>query len=323
MIGRNILVKLIDCCYREPLMKFRVIKEKGFSLYAKGNGHPYIFMVDGRIPHGGMFDRLKGLITVFAISKALGKQFKLNWSYPFMLSKYLEPNLYDWLVDESEMNFGLFSSSNVIAYGEITNPGRLFKKRSLETHFYYGYNSLDKVNAHFGTNYQWGELYRELFRPTPYLQEYLNQYQAEIGKEYIAIHTRFMNLLGDKTETDINPKLVSDKEKDKLLGLAIDAVKRVSSKHPNMRIMIASDSMVFINRIKVVFPEVYIVPGTVKHIDTAGETDDSENIKMFTDYYLISCAQKVFSLWHEGMWKSAFPEYAALIGGVPFVRVIF
>ena len=33
----------------------------------------------------------------------------------------------------------------------------------------------------------------------------------------------------------------------------------------------------------------------VKHIDTAGETDDSENIKMFTDYYLISGAQKVYS----------------------------
>ena len=87
--------------------------------------------------------------------------------------------------------------------------------------------------------------------------------------------------------------------------------------------MMASDSMMFINRIKVVFPKAYIVPGTIKHIDTAGETDDSENIKMFTDYYLISRAQKVYSLWHEGMWKSAFPEYAALIGGVPFERIVF
>ena len=46
-------------------------------------------------------------------------------------------------------------------------------------------------------------------------------------------------------------------------------------------------------------------------------------LKMFTDYYLISGAQKVYSLWHEGMWKSAFPEYAALIGGVPFERIVF
>ena len=82
-------------------MKFRIMKEKGFSLYTMGSSYPYIFMVDGRIPHGGMFDRLKGLITIYAISKALGKPFKLSWSYPFVLSKYLEPNEYDWPIDES------------------------------------------------------------------------------------------------------------------------------------------------------------------------------------------------------------------------------
>ncbi len=43
MIGRNNLVKLIDCCYREPLMKFRIMKEKGFSLYTTGNSYPFVF----------------------------------------------------------------------------------------------------------------------------------------------------------------------------------------------------------------------------------------------------------------------------------------
>lgn len=69
MIGRNNLVKLIDYCYREPLMKFRIMKEKAFSLYTTGNSHPFVFMVDGRIPHGGMFDRLKGLITIMLYLK--------------------------------------------------------------------------------------------------------------------------------------------------------------------------------------------------------------------------------------------------------------
>ena len=323
MIERDNLIWLIDCCYREPLMKVRVIKENGLSFYKQGNDHPYIFMVDGRIPHGGMFDRLKGLITIFAVSKALGKDFRINWYYPFTLNKYLEPNHYNWIIDELEMNFGLLSYNNVIAYGEFSNPKRLMKKRKKETHFYYGYNSLDKVNAHFRTNYQWGELYRELFRPTAYLQHYLDKYQAEIGSGYIAIHTRFMNLLGDKTETAINPELGSDHQKKNLVTLAINAIKQISSQHQDVRILIASDSMVFIDSIKEEMPNVYIVPGIVKHIDTAGETDDSENIKMFTDYYLISGAQKVYSLWHQGMWKSAFPEYAAKIGNVPFERIDF
>ncbi|EGC20182.1 hypothetical protein HMPREF9141_1122 [Prevotella multiformis DSM 16608] len=323
MLRRDFFVKLIDCCYREPLMKFRIMKEKGFSLYRTSNTYPFVFMVDGRIPHGGMFDRLKGLITVFAVSKALGKPFRLNWSYPFVLSKYLEPNKYDWIIDESQMNFGLLSYKNIIAYGEIVNPSRLCKKRSSETHFYYGYDSLDKVNAHFGTDYKWGELYRELFRPTTYLQRYLERYRTEIGDCYIAIHTRFMNLLGDKTETAVNPELDSDSQKNALVASAVNAIKKISSQHFGMNVLIASDSMVFIEKIKKAMPDVYIVPGTVKHIDTAGETDDSENIKMFTDYYLISGAQKVYSLWHEGMWKSAFPEYAARIGNVSFERVEF
>lgn len=41
------------------------------------------------------------------------------------------------------------------------------------------------------------------------------------------------------------------------------------------------------------------------------------------NYYLISGAQNVYSLWHEGMWKSVFPEYAARIGNVNFERVEF
>jgi hypothetical protein len=81
--------------------------------------------------------------------------------------------------------------------------------------------------------------------------------------------------------------------------------------------------MTFIHYATTQIPELYVVPGTVKHIDTAGTTDDSENIKMFTDYYLLANAQIVYSLWHEGMWKSAFPEYAARIGGVEFERQEF
>lgn len=69
MKGRIYLVKLIDYFYREPLMKLRIAKEKGLVLRDKKESNLYIFMVDGRIPHGGMFDRLKGLITIMLYLK--------------------------------------------------------------------------------------------------------------------------------------------------------------------------------------------------------------------------------------------------------------
>jgi len=107
------------------------------------------------------------------------------------------------------------------------------------------------------------------------------------------------------------------------MNKAVAKIQEIHACHPSSRMMLATDSMTFIYYAKERIPDLYVVPGTVKHIDTAGETDDSENIKMFTDYYLLARADKVYSLWHEGMWKSAFPEYAAVIGGVEFVRKEF
>lgn len=309
------MVRAIDVAYRGPRLKWITRHVSGCG---EGGRMPYVFMVDGRINHGGMFDRLKGLISVYAITKCLNKDFRICWNYPFDLTKYLEPNTYDWRTTEDRMRWGLFNHNAVIAYGEVNDPSRLWHRRSRETHFYYGFNALDKINAHFGTSYEWGSLYRELFRPTPYLQQYLDYYQKEIGSEYIAVHTRFMNLLGDRTETVGTPRVLSAEEQELLKQKAKAAIEKLMRQHPGMRVMIASDSMVFIDYISREIPSVYIVPGTVKHIDTAGETDDTENIKMFTDYYLMAGARHVYSLWHEGMWRSAFPEYAARIGGVDF-----
>lgn len=317
---RNVWVRAFDTTVRSVLMKRRAANNNAVSMPLLKA--PYIFMVDGRIPHGGMFDRLKGAITIYAIAESLKRDFRIDWTFPFDLRKYLEPNTYDWRIDENHMRWGWFNHNVVIAYGEIDNPSRLWAMRRKETHFYYGYNSLDKVNSHFGTHYDWGVLYRELFRPTPYLQKYLDYYQQEIGSEYIAVHARFLNLLGDKTETDINPELPKANRLT-LMEKATAKVRAIMASYSGERVMISSDSMTFISYVSKEIPSAYIVPGTVKHIDTAGETDDAENIKMFTDYYLMAGARHVYSLWHEGMWKSAFPEYAAKIGGVAFTRIDF
>ncbi len=311
------IVRLYDIIVREPKLIWKYYRP--FSLETK-NGQTYnIFMVDGKVGHGGMFDRLKGAISVYAISIIHKKDFRIFFNYPFDLQKYLQPNEYNWTIGNNEINYSFPHSRPLFLYGECYKPIRLFKKRKCETHFYYGYDSLDKINAKYGTNFEWGQLYRELFKPTPYLQKYLDHYQQEIGCDYVVVHTRFLNLLGDKVETAINPELpINDRKRlMEQMGGKVKELAASSSK----RVMLASDSMTFISYMEQEMPNVYIVPGTVKHIDTAGETNDEENIKIFLDYYLISGAQKVYSIVGEGMWPSAFPEYAAKIGGVPFERV--
>lgn len=313
---RNFLVRLLDCCYREP----RLINKYYRPFSFKRVGEKYVFMVDGRLGHGGMFDRLKGIMSVYAIAKARGVDFRINFTYPFRLEKYLEPNRYDWRLKGGELCYHYPAARPVIAYGEIVNPSRLWKQHKGQTHYYYGYNSLNNINAHFGTNYEWGALYRELFKPTAYLQQYIDHYRQEVGKDYFVVHTRFLNLLGEPMEIASRNPTLPETEQEQLKSQCLEAIRLLRKKHEGLRLMIASDSMRFISYVLERMADVYVVPGTVKHIDTAGKTDDAENIKMFLDYYLIASARRVYSVVGPGMWKSAFPEYAAKIGGVPFER---
>ncbi len=69
------------------------------------------------------------------------------------------------------------------------------------------------------------------------------------------------------------------------------------------------------------FPEVYIVPGEVKHIDAMKVFSEDENLKLFSDVYLMADAKKVYSIVGKGLYKSAFPEYSAKIGDRPFERI--
>lgn len=319
-MNRQFIVRMLDVLWREPKMICRYYLNSNICKDKDSCMQKNIFMVDGRVGHGGMFDRLKGAISVYAISKIHHKDFCIHFNYPFKLRKYLEPNEYDWRIDEDDIQYSFPHSRPLFLYGECYAPQRLFKNRKCEAHFYYGYDSLDEINARFGTNYEWGQLYRELFKPTPYLQQCINYYRKDIGNEYIAIHTRFLNLLGDKVETSINPKLPHE-ERMNLMERIRDKIFEIAEQNDNRRVMLASDSMTFIDYMKKQMENIYVIPGTVRHIDTAGHTDDTENIKMFLDYYLMSGARIVYSIKSKGMWASAFPEYAAKIGDVEFERV--
>ena len=315
---RNYFIQLVDGFYREPKLIWKYYRP--FCWLRKRETDRYIFMADGKFLHGGMFDRLKGIISIYALAKAQSKDFKIHFVHPFLLENYLVPNSYDWRIDNDyPISYHYPISRPIFGYGECYEPSRILRDRKGEIHFYYGYNSLKEINEKYGTSFDWSELYNELFKPSPHLQKYINYYKNEVGSEYIAIHTRFLNLLGDKTETAINPVLPEDKQ-NKIKKKISNCIGDIIKQHHDCRVMIASDSPNFIAYIQEIFPNVYIVPGEISHIGTH-DSDDAQNIKMFVDYYLIGGAKKVYSLWSEGMWKSAFPEYAAMIGKTNFERI--
>lgn len=315
----NMFTRILDTLIREPRL---IIK---YYLPVK-SGHTdgrMVFMADGRFPHGGMFDRLKGALSVYAASKVLGRQFSISFTHPFDLRRYLEPNDYDWTIGKADLERNWPRATPIFMYGEFPSPRRLLKKRCREAHFYYGYDSLEYINSTCGTHYEFGELYRELFRPTPLLQEHLDTQKSVVGAKYIAIHFRFMNLIGDTTEfSEINPTL-PPAEQDVLIHKSLDQLRTLAARHSGCRIMLATDSARFCRIALEQIPDLYTVPGIIRHIGTATNNCDDSNLKMFVDYYMLAGAQKIYNPVSDGMWKSAFPEYAAKIGNKPFERIFY
>lgn len=302
-----------------------------FSFCKKKNSSKYVFMVDGKMNHGGMFDRLKGLISIYALSKVNHADFRIYFSYPFKLEKYLTFNTYNWKIAEEDITYSFPLSRPLIVYGEHVHPSRIFKSRKGEVHYYYGFDSLDKLNRMYKTEFEFGQLYQELFKPTEYLQRYIYLYKSNLSENYVAIHIRFCNLLGDVVEKEgINHILDLERAsflKVKCRDKIIEILRKegISLKLPDRQkysVLLSTDSQLFAEFIQKEIPQVYVVPGEIKHVDTVEETTDAQNIKLFLDYYMLSGAKRIYSLTDENeiLYKSAFPQYSAKIGNVPFKR---
>ena len=308
---------LKDILIREPFF----VASYYLHRYQRDTNNNYVFMADGKMIHGGLFDRLKGAISIYALSKVHGRRFCLYFTRPFQLEKYLTPNLYNWKLSDSAIYYSYPYSRPVIAYGESNNPSRLMKIKKGQIHFYFGGNILEKINECYGTSFEWSKLYEELFKPSLYLQSHIDNLKGNIGLDYYAIHLRFLNLLGDKFEP-LGGVVLKDDKKNSLVTSCLIAIRDIISKQPkSWKPVVFSDSMNFLSVIKNRMPDVFVVQGNVSHIDNGVNAKDSDNLKVFCDMYLMIGAQRVFSIVGNGMHLSAFPEYSAKIGNKSFERI--
>lgn len=316
-MGNLYLSHIKNIIYREPVFILRYY----FHKHGVEKESSSIFMADGRMAHGGLFDRLKGAVSIYALSKLHGKRFGIVFNNPFPLEIYLEPNRYDWRLKGEEVFYSFPQSRPIIAYSELFHPRRLMRARNGQTHFYFGGDILREINKRYGMAFEWTQLYEDLFRPTAFLKQHVEGVKKNIAADYYCIHFRFQNLLGDKVEL-LRCKVLGDDEKRALVAACLKEIREiVSVQSVSLKAVLFSDSMLFLNIVRKELPNIYIVSGNVKHIDTAHDTSDDESLKLFTDVYLMAGAQKVFSVVGKGLYPSAFPEYSAKIGNRPFERI--
>lgn len=278
-----------------------------------------IFNVTEDFYSGGMADRFKGAVTAYAYCKQRGIDFRIRYIYPFELSDYILPASYDWRLKEGEYVQCIPDARLMYARAEHGRRLLRLKPSSRQIHFYGNYNNLDLLNRTAGTDYKWGELFNDLFRPGPELEKLIAAKKSEIGSEYISAVFRFQNLLGDFKEYGFR-SIEEHNRRDELISLCIAGLEDLHAKYPDVPVLVTSDSSTFIQKVSSL-PYVFTVGGKRVHVgSSSGEAVDTY-MGSFVDFFMLAGSRMIFSLGSSEMYPTQFPMYAAKLNDVPFVRI--
>ena len=272
-----------------------------------------VLKIDGRVNHGGLCDRLKSAVVIYAICKANNIPFKIYFISPFKLQSILSPNKYNWIISEKELTTGFFDTKIVASYLAKTKLKFKYKRQIHVYNFGGGY--LKDVNSLYQTDYTFSTLFKELFQPGEILLKQIDKLKKEINSPYISVCYRFQSLLGDFYEGKHFEKISSSFQKDeqeKLLKISIDALMKIKGKYPDMPILVTSDSAKFSSIISKI-PNIVTIPGKTVHMDFTFNEEESIYMKAYLDLYMLSGGEKIYRVSGKGLYESGFPKVAALM----------
>ena len=297
-----------DCRYWCRGIKY-YIKLYHYRLDKKVAGNTVFFIIDPNISHPGLADRFKAIIGAYYIALQNGFDFKIIFYHPFELHYYLNSaGDKNWVASLDDLSYSV-KNSRIIAYNGGGKVPKLNKRiKQYHIYSYIGYDILytNKVNDY---KKLWGTLFKQLFKPAPILSEALKALNLK-ENEYISVHLRFVNALEQVEDNQFN--YLTDDEKKQLIQNCLVGIKNIISKYPEKRILVFSDSNIFLNLVKKELP-VIVLDGEVGHISFK----NSENIalKTFVDFYVMSRSLKVIRILNKSMYATAFSYHAALAGG--------
>ncbi len=274
-----------------------------------------IVMCQGFVAHGGLIDRLRGAVSVYMACKKHKKNFKLWFTHPFELRRYLVPARYDWTISEEKISYSTKNTEVLLVDTVMDNDwercyqqtviSQRVRECTRQLHVY--------TNAACCYNQDFAAAFAELFKPAPELQKHIDEVLGQIGGAYVSVSARFMNLMGDFNEQNFSVPLSEDR-REQLLQDCERQLQRLLHEFPDHRLLVCSDSITFLNRAQQM-ERVFVIPGTVSHIDNDTVHDYQYYEKTFVDFYAIAHAEKVFVLEGGGLLDSGFPYAAARIGG--------
>ena len=291
-----------------------------------------VVMVDGVHSHGGLTDRFRNILSIYAYCKEHTIPFRIHYVYPCELKHFLLPNVYDWTIKPSDITYSYYDSKEMILYVRpiedvesdemirINNEEHLNllgeelrKRKNIQYHLY---GNTCSAAGHYQ------ELWKELFKMTPFLETHINQVRKNFKEPYESVTLRFQQLLGDFEEGDY--ETLSKEAKEVLIQTCIDKIDELyhTGYFSTPKVLITSDSQTFLERVRAL-SYVYTIPGKLEHMDFTQNDNLEVNVKPFIDLILLSEAQRLTLLKVGKMYKSGFPAFAAELGGKLYNELLY
>jgi len=286
-----------------------------------------VFMCDEYCCTGGLCDRLRGMVSLYVLAQELGMDFKIYVDAPVRLEEYLQPNEYNWLLDEPIVRsvdalpyrvrtHNISTGRDALNEETMRTQHELLKRvitdnpDKREFHIY--------TNCYFGTD-RFHDVFHKLFKPVARLQDKLDNLVPP-ALNYISVSCRFLNLFGDFKD-DWNIGELSDAEKQEYIDDIKALVTRLYERHQDTvdKVFVASDSITLLDAVSQL-PFVFVTPGAAHHTMYHVKDGDDNYDKEFIDFFLISRAEHVYLALKGKMYNSSYPFYASLVGNKPFTR---
>ncbi len=283
-----------------------------------------VSVFNGNASGGGLVDRLRGIVSTFQICRALGLDYRIHFVHPFSLDDYLVPNTYDWQLPEDRLTF-VREQVDIIVSDTLTDtPQERRQQRELIVQSLRQHPQLQRhvyTNTALSYDDNFAASFRQLFKPSPVLENQLQTIQEQIGGPYVSVSARFQNLFDDFNEQNYSPALNAEDQQD-LLSRSLAQLEFIHELHLEHKVLLCSDSITFLEAASSL-PYIYVIPGRVTHIDNDEPHDYAYYEKTFLDFFTISGAEKVYLLKESRMYSSGFPYAASLLGNKPFKKQLY
>lgn len=280
-----------------------------------------VYMADGKIHHGGLSDRLCGIISTFCFCKEHNIDFKIYFKHPFDLSIFLQPNEYNWLIHNEDISYNIHDSLPIYISHD---KNWVEQRRKAQIKLMLAYKQIHVyTNMRYYDTQEFSYYFNLLFRPSDLLRSEIDYNIAKLPPIYISLTFRFQQLLGDFVEGNF-PIIKSEEEKQVLIDRCLDCIEKVHQKHINaMKVLVTSDSTTFLSIAAERLSYVYTIPGRIAHPDFSNESVVIDMYKKsFLDLFLISKAEKIYVADFAPLYATTFPYTASFITGRPCEKIV-